>query len=154
MFELGIFLLLMVVGYVFGRIAEQRHYRSIFRREAASRSIPVFATRYLPDEIADHADTALVIGSVVISVDYFKRFLAGLRMLVGGRLKSYETLLDRARREAVLRMQDEARQQGAQSIFNVKFETMSISKGAKNTVASVEVLAYGTAVIASQPISN
>jgi len=142
----------MVTGYAFGRMAERRHYRSILRREAELRSVPVFATRYLPDDLATQVDTPLVVGSVVISVDYFKRFLAGLRMLVGGRLKSYETLLDRARREALLRMQDEARSLGAQSVFNVKFETMSISKGAKNTVGSVEVVAYGSAVITAKPV--
>lgn len=147
MYELGLFLILLTGGYVFGRIAERRHYRSIIRREAAFRHIPVFATRHLPDDLDPDVRTTLVIGSVVISVDYFKRFLAGLRMLVGGRLKSYESLIDRARREAVLRMQDEARNKGAQSVFNIKFETASISKGAKNAVGSVEVLAYGTAVI-------
>jgi uncharacterized protein YbjQ (UPF0145 family) len=47
-----------------------------------------------------------VSGSVVVSVDYFKRFLAGLRTLVGGRVTSYETLLDRARREAILRCKE------------------------------------------------
>ncbi|MCU7959020.1 MAG: YbjQ family protein [gamma proteobacterium symbiont of Bathyaustriella thionipta] len=141
------------MGYSFGRLAERRHYRSILRREAELRRVPVFATRYLPDDRATHAETTLVMGNVVISVDYFKRFLAGLRMLVGGRLKSYETLLDRARREAVLRMQEEARRLGAQSVFNVKFETMSISKGAKNTVGSVEVLAYGSALIVARSLS-
>ena len=147
LYQLGFFLLLLVGGYLFGRLAERRHYQSIIRREAAFRRIPVFATRYLPDDTAPDTRTDLVTGSVVISVDYFKRFLAGLRMLVGGRLKSYESLIDRARREAVLRMQDQARRKGAKSVFNVKFETMSISKGARDTVGSVEVLAYGTAVI-------
>ena len=147
MYGLLFFLLLLTIGYVIGQYLEKRHYRSIIRREAAFRRIPVFATRHLPDDLAPGARTELVIGSVVISVDYFKRFLAGLRMLVGGRLKSYESLIDRARREAVLRVQDQARRKGGTMVFNLKFETASISKGAKDTVGSVEVLAYGTAVI-------
>ena len=48
--------------------------------------------------------TRLVQGSAVISIDYFKRMLAALRNIVGGEVKSYETLVDRARREATLRM--------------------------------------------------
>ena len=150
MYGLLFFLVLLTIGYVTGRYLEKRHYRSIIRREAAFRRIPVFATRYRPDDLAPGARTELVIGSVVISVDYFKRFLAGLRMLVGGRLKSYESLIDRARREAVLRVQDQARRKGGTMVFNLKFETASISKGAKDTVGSVEVLAYGTAVIPSR----
>ena len=86
-------------------------------------------------------------GNVVISVDYFKRFVAGLRNLVGGRITTYETLLDRARREAILRMKEQAHGLGGYIVFNVKLETASISKGRKNTVGSVEVLAYGTAFV-------
>jgi uncharacterized protein YbjQ (UPF0145 family) len=92
-------------------------------------------------------DQQLVIGSVVVSIDYFKRFLAGLRNLFGGRVTAYETLLDRARREALLRMKEQAEAAGAKLVFNVKYETSSISKGRKDTVGSVEMLAYGTALI-------
>jgi len=88
----------------------------------------------------------LVQGNVVVSADYFKTFVAGLRKLVGGRLRSYETLLDRGRREAVLRMKQEAQGLGANHIFNVRFETASISKGADSRLSSVEVLVYGSAV--------
>ena len=54
----------------------------------------------------------LVNGSTVVSNDYFKRLLAILRNIFGGRVKAYESLLDRARREAVLRMKDEAHSSG------------------------------------------
>jgi len=92
-------------------------------------------------------DTCLVSGNVVVSVDYFKRFLSKLRNLLGGRMKSYETLLDRGRREAVLRMKEHAIKMKASMIFNPKFETSSIYKGRNNGVGSVEVLVYGTAFI-------
>ena len=144
MFELGIFLSLLVLGYVTGSIAESRHYRSIREREQALRGVLLVATRHLPPGTTGR--TELVTGSVVISVDYFKRFLAGLRQLFGGRLSSYESLIDRARREAILRMKEEARAKGAQMVFNIKLETASISKGRRDTIGSVEVLAYGTAV--------
>jgi len=79
-------------------------------------------------------------------VDFFKRFLSSLRNLIGGRVRAYETLLDRARREAILRMKEEAIAHGAHMIFNLKVETSSIHKGRRNAVGSVEVLAYGTAL--------
>ena len=44
-------------------------------------------------------------------------------------------------------MQEQARELGATMIFNMRFETSSISKGMKDAVGTVEVLAYGTAVI-------
>ena len=88
----------------------------------------------------------VVTGSVVISVDYFKRFLAGLRKIVGGRIAAYETLLDRARREAILRCKEEARARGFQAVVNLRLETTRISRASRNdrATAGVEVLAFGT----------
>ena len=79
-------------------------------------------------------------------IDYFKKVVAGLRNIFGGRVSAYETLIERARREALLRMKEEAKLKGAESIFNVKLETASISKNAGGQIGSVEVYAYGTAI--------
>lgn len=148
MYDLIIFIVLLSLGYGFGKWAETRHYRSIIQREDELNSIPAIASRFPP--VGKMYEQELVMGSVVISVDYFKRFLATLRNLFGGRVVAYETLLDRARREALLRMKEEARKKNAQMVFNIKYETASISKGSRNTVGSVEILAYGTALIPPQ----
>lgn len=139
-------LLLLLADYGAGRLAERRHYRSILRREEELSDLIIVICKTLPASMPA-SDTRLVMGSVVVSVDYFKRFVAQLRMIFGGRVHTYESLLDRGRREALLRMQKQARALGAAAIFNTRFETSSISKGAKNNIGSVEVLAYGTAVI-------
>lgn len=146
MYDLIAILLLLAVGYFTGQYLEKRHYKSIFRREAELRELTAVATKFLP-ETEREPRTTLVVGNCVISVDYFKRFVAGLRNLVGGRIITYETLVDRARREAVLRMKEQARSEGAALVFNVKIETSSISKGRRNTIGSIEVLAYGTALM-------
>lgn len=137
------FLVLLAVGYVAGRSAEAAHYRSLRRREKALSSVTVFSNRFPPDPAARHA-VALVCGSAVISEDYFKFMLAGLQSLFGGRLRSYESLLDRARREAVLRMKEAARAKAGSMIINVKFQTYRIPGRA---LGAVEILAYGTALI-------
>ncbi|GGY54967.1 metal-binding protein [Bacterioplanes sanyensis] len=144
--ELIVFLVLLALGYFFGRMAESRHYRRIHKREKAYRRLLVMPQRIPPIDFARH-DSTLVMGSVVISVDYFKTVAAGLRTLFGGRVGAYETLLDRARREAVLRMQEDAKRHGADAIYNLKFETSRISQNAGNALGSVEVLAYGTALL-------
>ena len=72
----------------------------------------------------------MVCGSAVISIDYFKRILAGLRNIFGGTVKSYETLIDRARREALLRMKEKA--DDATMIINVRIETSTIGKTKRN----------------------
>jgi uncharacterized protein YbjQ (UPF0145 family) len=87
----------------------------------------------------------MVSGSVVVSEDYFKRVLSGLYSFIGGRVKSYESLLDRARREAVLRMKAEAKAHQCKAIVNVKFQTFSIP-GRSGRIGAVEILVYGTAL--------
>ena len=146
MIDLLILLALLAIGYGAGRFAEYRHYQSIFKREDELRGLPAVATKFPPTD-EQITDSFMVTGSVVVSVDYFKRFVANLRKLFGGRLKTYETLLDRARREAILRMKEEAQRGGAQLVFNVKLETASISKGRAQSIGSVEVLASGTALV-------
>lgn len=144
--QLIIFLVLLVLGYIFGHLAEIRHFKSIRQRERRLRNLLTFSCRFCPPERSP-ADVRLVSGSVVISVDYFKRFVAALRNLFGGRVTSYESLLERARREALLRMKTEAKAAGADMIINVKIETSSISQGINNSMGCVEVIAYGTALI-------
>ena len=145
MYDLIIFIVLLAMGYGFGRYAESNHYKSILKREKELNSIPAIATKIPPVRRQD-LSSQLVAGSVVVSIDYFKRFIAGLRNIFGGRVTSYETLLDRVRREAILRMKEEAKKLNAELVFNIKIETSSIHKGRGNSIGSVEVLAYGTAL--------
>jgi len=144
MTDLIIFLVLLATGYTVGRIAERRHYRSILAREKEMANVMVFTNRFPP--LTQQASQALVTGSVVISEDYFKRVVSGLQSLLGGRLRAYESLLDRARREAVLRMKQEARDKGARMIINVKFQTFSIPGRNPKSFGAVEVMTYGTAL--------
>ena len=145
-----IFIVLMGVGYTAGTFAEKRHYRSIHAREQALLRLPAVTTRtsHYTDAQIESAD--LVLGSTVISVDYFKQFVAMLRKIFGGTVRSYETLLDRARREAVLRMKEVAGD--AVVIVNVRIEAAPIGKKArKGNVSCVEAVAYGTALWLKPP---
>lgn len=142
--NLGITLLLLFAGYAWGTHAEKKHYRHIIEREKTSTDIILITSKHAPDAMRGGGD--VVMGNVVVASDYFKRFVAWLIGIFGGRLNVYESLLDRARREAVLRMKDEARATGANMIVNVKFETATLNDIQKRQSAMVEVLAYGTAV--------
>jgi len=145
MYDLIVLLVLLALGYGFGRYSESKHYKSIIKREKILNAIPAVASKVIVPP-RNELNSQLVTGSVVISIDYFKRFIAGLRNIFGGRVTSYESLLDRARREAVLRMKEEAKKLNAELVFNIKLETSSIHKGRGNSIGSVEVLAYGTAL--------
>jgi uncharacterized protein YbjQ (UPF0145 family) len=141
--QLVIFAVLVVLGYFFGTWAEKRHLASIREREVEYQHLPTIMLKH-PLDHSNIVRHKLVNGSVVISIDYYKRFIASLVNLFGGRISSYESLVDRARREAILRMKEEAG--NASEIINLRIETSSISKNARQNVGTVEVLAYGTAI--------
>ncbi len=148
MFEIIFTLSLLTLGYFFGTRYEKIHFNQLIKNEDLFRNILVIPEKKIPEIYkTQEYSNKLVSGNVVISVDYFKRFLAGLRAFFGGRVTSYETLLERARREAVLRMKQQAKDNKAIAVFNCKLETASISKGAGGAIGSVEVYAYGTAII-------
>ena len=145
MYDLIIFFILITVGYIAGTLAEKRHYRSIRKRETAFLNLPAVTMKGVDYPAEKVKSVQMVYGSAVISIDYFKRMLAGLRNIFGGTVKSYETLIDRARREALLRMKEMAG--GATVIVNVRIETSTIGKRAnKKSVGCLEAIAYGTAL--------
>ena len=138
---------LLIVTYFIGSYVERRHFASIREREQKYLGFPTMTFVRLP-EGKRVVESDVATGSVVISVDYFKRFLAALRGIVGGRIRSYESLLDRARREALLRMVEDASSRGFDMVINVRIETsrLASSRSDGKGIAGVELLAFGTAV--------
>jgi len=143
-----IFILLMILGYAAGSVNEKNHYRSIKEREKKTLHLPVVNMKKVEDFMEPRkqiASAELVIGSVVVSIDFFKLILASLRNIVGGNVRSYETLVDRGRREAILRMKEAA--DSPDIIMNLRIETSTIGKSpGSGSIGSIEVLAYGTAI--------
>jgi uncharacterized protein YbjQ (UPF0145 family) len=141
------FVALVAVGYVFGRRIEARHFADLRARERAALALPVLTAPHV-DPAWTVEDAALVTGIAVVSIDYFKYVAASLRNFFGGRVSAYESLLDRARREAVLRMKEAAQARGATVILNARLEISSVSglDAGQRGARSAEVLAYGTAL--------
>lgn len=144
MFEFGLFVVFMACGLIFGQRAEKKHLKSLIARELENNSLPAIASKYPPED--QPYQQHLVSGGVVVASDYFKSFTAGLINIFGGRVTPFESLLDRGRREAILRMKEGAQKLNADYIFNVKLETSRIATG---RVGAIEVLAYGTALVAN-----
>lgn len=145
---IGLFItvVLLVGGLVVGKARDRSHLASIQEREQAYRGIILDnRKRIVSPETVESA--VLVQGQYVAASDYFKTFATGLRTLVGGEMKSIMTLMNRARREAVLRMIEEARAQGATEVWNIRFQTSNINAmSGKAGMAQVELIAYGTAI--------
>lgn len=79
-------------------------------------------------------------GSVVMAKHVGSDFAAGLRNIVGGEVKGYTDMMEKARKIAFDRMVDDARRMGADAIVGMRYASSAIMDGAS------EMLAFGTAV--------
>lgn len=143
MIDIIVFLTLLAIGIIFGSMNERNHFKRLRKAEEELSHIKVFNIKTLPENL--EIGGALVSGNVVIAVDYFKVVAAFFKMLFGGKLRSFESLLERARREAIVRMQREAEALGADAVYNTRIEFSAIGKQPQK-IGGAELLAYGTAV--------
>ncbi|MFV2069095.1 MAG: YbjQ family protein [Pirellulales bacterium] len=99
----------------------------------------------------------LVQGNTVRAKHAGRDIAASFKNLVGGELKSYESMLDRARREATLRILEQAREAGYNALCNLRLETADVggntsptnNRGGKAAMATI--LASATAYHAQLP---
>lgn len=132
-----IWLVLVTTGWYFGARAERGHLKSLMADEQKYQHIQVSSERFYEPKGVN--ESILVVGSVVIAQDKFKQVVAAMLSLFGKNLTVYETLLDRARREVVLRAKRQANDAGCHALYGLRFEMTEVQGG-------VEILAYGVAV--------
>ena len=82
----------------------------------------------------------LVEGSTIQSSHFGKDLAASFKTLVGGEIRGYSEMMERARAQATERMAEQARRLGADAVVGMRYSTASVMQGA------AEVLAFGTAV--------
>ena len=88
----------------------------------------------------NYEELGVVNGSTIQSKNFVSDFGQGLKSIVGGELKSYTGMMEKARTQATQRMIDAAVRMGADAIIGVRYTTSAIMAQA------AEVLVYGTAI--------
>jgi uncharacterized protein YbjQ (UPF0145 family) len=147
MAELITVLVLLAGGYGFGTLAERSHLRKLSEREAANGSFLVTQIKSFPAHASGSAAPIIVVAETVVASDYFKSFLAGLRRIFGGEVRSFHSLLDRARRETTQRLVEQAQANGYNAICNLRLETADVggSTASRKGAAMVAIIGSATA---------
>ena len=139
----------LFVGWLAGHRSETKHERSLAAREEALKDIETTDLRNPPGFAGAEGPCSLVSGEAVVASDTFKTWVFGLKNIVGGESKTFTRLFDRARREALLRMKERARELGCNAVCNVRFDSADIggnAAGAKKKGSNMAVaLVSGTA---------
>jgi len=121
----GVCAVCLVLFRLWGRANERRHEKSLAERERAMSGILLTNLKRPPDA-GTRLAPVLVAGATVVASDYFKRFLYSWRKVVGGESKTFTRLYIRARREATLRMLEEAQNLGYDAVCNVRYDAADI----------------------------
>ncbi len=116
-----------VIGVLFGHLNEKSHLRSLEDREDLYRDFMVTQIKSFPGFQPGPQPPNIVMAEVVIASDYWKTFLAGWINFFGGEMKGFQMMFDRARREAILRLIEQADEQGFNAICNVRLDSADIS---------------------------
>ena len=149
-FGIGVPVLLIVVGFTIGKVTERRHFASLARREAQLAPMLVSNVRpYAPGALASPPPQMVVV-EVVISADYFKTFVAALKKIIGGELRTYENIARRARAEALLRLKETAQRAGYNAMCNLRVDAAEIGNRqqqgqGKAQAAMIGIIASATA---------
>lgn len=149
--QLLVTLFLLALGFVSGKTIEHFHYQDLAKRERRLRRLPTLTTSRMPADWRVE-DAMLLTGTVVVSLDYWKRFAAGIRQIFGGNVRSFETLFERARREALLRLKEAAAAKGCDAVIGVRLESAELANQGANGkgTAGVELIAFGTGLRAKR----
>ena len=136
-------LLVGLVGWFVAWWLERMNLRALAIREEELKHVDVEAS-HISVPIATKAVTANILtGSIVLSHDMFRSLTIFITRVFGGNIKHYERLLVRGRREAIVRLKEDAIGKGFKRVVNLKIVTTRVKTKGPSTI---EVLAYGTGV--------
>lgn len=145
--QIGIFLFLISLGLLFGRYIERKHFQRLNDHDVKHQGFAITQLKSYPGGTSNEIAPKLFAAEAVISSDYLKSFLSKIRKFFGGELRSYHSLLERARRQAQARIVERAAAEGYDTICNLRFETADIGgvTNPKKAIVMVAVIAYATA---------
>jgi len=146
-------LLLLAVTLVTGHLAARAHEDNMRRRLPAVAHMRCTDLAAMPDAVAGPSPPQLITSEVCLGLDHFRGVLGQLKSLVGGEVRSYQRVLDRARREVTLRLLEQAQQQGFNALANLRIDFVDVSGTAltRRKASMVSVLATATAYHAANP---
>lgn len=143
LYGLGFSAFFALVGF----LRERSFEKHLNEREADLGEMPLYVDGDLAPFLKDGKSTVealgFVQGNIVLSRDVFRTILISIKKIFGGNVGGLQLLTMLARRDAIIRLKEEAFSMHAKAIINVRIETINISEKGPSRI---EMVAYGTAV--------
>ena len=140
-------LILVPLGFILGRFSEKKHLISLEERESQHSDFLITDLKSFPMLSANSKTPEMIIGEVTIATDYYKSFIGKLKNFFGGEMICFESLKVRARREATMKIVEQAHEKGYNAVCNLRLETADIggSTISNKSAITVSIIASATA---------
>lgn len=149
-------LFFIFLGLGVGTWTEKRHFRNLNDREQQASGMVESQSKLFIEPYSvsgGQAPPMLICAETAVASDYFKNFLSAFRKFFGGEMRSYNSLMERARRETLMRLKEQARAGGYNAICNVRLEPADVG-GTMNKKAAVMVCILGSATAYHSQLSK
>jgi uncharacterized protein YbjQ (UPF0145 family) len=134
------FFIFTILGWLIATFLERKHISYLAKKEQQLVEIKLNNVKKIVNDY--QGDSAFLMGSVVMAHDYFRGFFIVLRKIIGGNISAYERITQRGRREAIIRLKENALNQGFNKVINVRFDSTKVG----NHITAIEIIAYGTGI--------
>ena len=156
LFYVGTLIGFLMLGYFVGGFFEKWHYQDLERRESLVAGVLATQIKSFPLGVPTEQPPTMLVAETVVSSDYMKSFLAAWKRFFGGEIRSFRSIMERARREALVQLKEQAAEAGYNAICNIRVETVDVGgrgSNQKNKIVMASVMASGTAYVAGETSS-
>lgn len=145
-------LFMLGIAFFAGNSIAKKHNKRMEDRQLVVAHIRTTDLRSFIHPQSGSAPPELLCAEITLGIDHFRGFLGKLKNIFGGEVKSYQMTLDRARREAILQVVEQAHAAGMNAVANLRLEFVDISGNANmaKKASMVTILAYGTGYRSNQ----
>lgn len=145
----------LAMGWMIGASVERRHFANLDAREDRIRATMIVTqNRELFAPLEGKQAPRMLMAETAIATDYMKTYLAGWRGFFGGEVRSYRTLLERARREATLRMVEEAQRMGYNAVGNIRLDPCEIGGAGATAIIVATATAYHSGILVKDDFAD
>jgi len=136
---------LLIFGVLIGRTVEKSHIKRLDADDLTHEDFTFTQLKSFPMASLNGPPPTIIVSEVVIASDYLKSWLASWRNIFGGEVRSFQTLQNRAKREALSRLRKTAMMQGYNAVCNIRVDSADVGGGttARKTPMAA-VIASGT----------
>ncbi|MFP4165801.1 MAG: YbjQ family protein [Opitutales bacterium] len=144
LFTLAIPLAFLGLWALTGSLVAKAHEKRLARRAEQTGPFSLSNGKYFTDVADPAVEPCMVVAEVTIGIDHFRSFLGKLVNLIGGEVRSFTKIADRARREVLQQLKEQAAGKNCDAITNLRIDFANVSGSTADSKKAMMVTILGS----------